>query len=1618
MLKSELSHLKNESPEKSSPPSQISLSDEETIPSPVFEELSFTSVSNSVMSSPGASLDSPTEPKSLVKAQLLAKMKDIVKESSETKEALVNKEKEIAQLTKNVEILTEQLKNVESDSKTETDKNQLLRLQNQCKEAQKKADEKDLEIRVLKTSQQEKNKKIESLNKELRNANFQNQDLVKKIRDTEMKGVSVEMFDSLKKANKKLQNELNLAKGRYSNEPDIESIEEKESLMNEIDSLRKELGRSSSANSKLSDEVDQLKQKQNAAESDENFIDGLRQEISKLRNDVIDKDQQLSELEPELQKKDQEMQHLRNEVDYMANDIQKLKQEVLEKNDEVERLRNEARGSEHSKEINNWALIEDLKTQIKNLENDLAVLNRQAKRGGSTQYHDEEISNLRQQVEALTVEKEDLLFTLSGMQQQIRSGVFSQKTSFAQEETVSETTVEESHSAPPSGFDQASPDLIKNLEAKLDSLEQKNVMLVEELEKAKPKLDQRYLTALLELYHKFGGDGSMIQGKTFEEVLNLLQNLILVKLKKKDDVLRELNAENDNFAERVKKMQKQSSWLSSHKTLISDSTKLLEEAVEKLNYTNIKVEQLTLFELVGQFCSHAVQEIEDCRSDLSKSFAEIEEMTRELEENRAKLQTSCEEQDLLRDENEELRRQLKSSGETSVSNVFDIETQHAKATITSLLELRNLEFDEHRDLGGLISQLYDHMNMQLEEHKGFLTEEISRNQMLVRRIEDSEAFLDDANNCRNILRQILSKNDLIYSNSSNLEDLVLKVKSLTERLKLPAPVQPEKRSRSLTKMLKNTNLMRKSKSSQNLKGSQMSIASSYMDEMTSSGFLSDFSNVSKMSAQQLKASLESMHETEPQEVDEIKVNLFEILKAMKKAPEYPKPSLQMVKMIRAEVESWENKTLERPKEDDKDLKKQAEHDLYIKELNEEHDTIHSNLYMLLNVAGLDPDPSMGTKQMSESAKHTVQQTINRLRNVGSSLEQEIEKLEARNIELTKQVESLTSELQLKIEREEAINDPQSQNRPTADLQSVPDSLPVYQNVETALVDAQNVYQNVGTIFPDEKLHEEFFREKERLLEQIDDLNRSKASETAELQEAIAKLVSEKEEVSKALRSKQSIIESQKLDLRKENEKQLSLKEEKEILLKTVSKLKEDVNSKVPSKDTDSADVSGEKISLKNRIKVLETEIQKLNSVKIQKESELQEKILSLIEQNTKLIEDKKQLRAEIKTLKQHNKDGSNADVEKKWLNEIQALEAELQTLKEQHDEGGITAALEHELEQQRIRIEDLEHQLRIQSELASKNSLALSASGAPNVASLERNLLTANAKITGQNEMIKRLQMQTGEVTKLKTNLQQLEIENDILISKLKENEAEDLTSIRFSFSRLCEDLDIKAPPEEQTLAEQMELAFEIIKKRYRGTFSKKVRFNPNLTSVQEMDEKSGKKPKSATYPKSEESLKDKSILAGSRDELTITASTELVSHLEAELASKELELVSLQNKIQELESKSDNITSQSEEALKAIVLQILSVVESPQDFRFNTYCIQGAKSQVERNFSISIFLTGNDSFRSISIVFQTERDKKHFGLRIQSQFTDNFYFLYSNHNIHKLFASFHSFYSLLQVDK
>ena len=1525
MLKAEMSELKNESSSPNLPNKPV---DETDIPSPVFEELSFENPNSLVMSASSyTNLGSPTNPKSPVKTQLIAKMKQIVKESSEAKEALSIKEKEVDELTHNISNLTEKLKNLEANQKN-VDKNLVLRLQNESKEAQKKTDEKDLEIRVLKTSQQEKNKRIENLNKELRNANFENQDLVRKIRETELKGVSLEEFENLKRINKKLHNEMNSKESKTSDQTDKDGLhnEEKKQLKNELESLRNELSRASSTNSKLSHEIDQLKRKQHIAESYEDFANNLKIEITKLGNEISEKNQQLVETDSKLRTKSRDLQNLRKEADSMADNIQAMEKEIGAKDEEIEKLKDKLQDSELKKEPSNWGLINDLQNQIKNLED-------QSQRDSGSDYLlQEEINNLKQQVEALTVEKEDLLFTLSGMQQQIRSGVFNQKT-FVQEDSVSHSTVEESYSAPPKTSsdspEQASVDMIKNLETQLNSLEKKNATLVEELEKAKHKLDQIHLVALLDLYHKFGGDGTLVQDKTFDEVLNLLQNLILAKLKKKDDVLRELNEENENFAERVKKMQKQASWLSSHKSLISDSTRLLEETVEKLNFTNIKVEQLTLFELVQQFCGLVVQEIEDFRADWSKSFAEIEELTRELENKRSDLAKSWENEEIFRRENEDLRIKLENVGQNSPTNVFEVETQHAKATIKSLLELRNVEFDEERDLGGLISQLYDHLNLQLEEHKGFLTEELSRNQMLVRRIEDSEAFLDDANNCRNILRQILSKNDLIYSNSSSLEELVLKVKNLTERLKSPVPVQPEKRSRSLTKILKNTNLMRKSKSSQNLKGSQISIASSYMsglDEMTSSGFLSDFSNVSKMSTQQLKASLESMHETEPQEVDEIKVNLFEILKAMKKAPEYPKPSLQMVKMIRTEVEGWDNKTLERPKgeKNESETIKQAEHDLYIKELNEEHDTIHSNLYMLLNEAGLDPDPSMGTRQMSESAKQTIQQTISRLRNAGTTLERQIEVLEVKNFDLTKQVEELAAELELKVQQEEIVN---AHKRSFADLQEVPDSL--------------NVYQNVGTILADQKFHEEFFQEKEKLLEEINNLNHTNETETAALLERIDTLVSEKDELLKALKDKQSLLESQRFDLKKENEKCLALKAENLALVSDLNKLKEELVSKPLNKSNDFTDSSGEKISLKDRIKVLEAENQKLNSTKIQKESELQEKILSLIEQNTKLIEDKKQLRSEIKSLKQQNKaaDGSNVNaMEQKWLHKIQSLEDELQTLKEQHDEGGLTAALEHELEQQRIKIDGLENQLRIKSEIADRNSLSANASGMTNVASLERNLMTANAKIMGQNEMIKRLQIQTGEVTKLKTNLQQLEIENDILISKLKENEAEDLTSIRFSFSRLCEDLDIKAPPEEQTLAEQMELAFEIIKKRYKGTFSKKVRFNPNLTSVQELDEKSKGKSKSATYPKSEEGMKDKSILAGSREELTVTASTDLVNHLESELASKELELVSLQNKLKSLEdSKVAARTAQSEDALRVTVVQILGLVESPQDFRLKS---------------------------------------------------------------------------------
>ena len=169
--------------------------------------------------------------------------------------------------------------------------------------------------------------------------------------------------------------------------------------------------------------------------------------------------------------------------------------------------------------------------------------------------------------------------------------------------------------------------------------------------------------------------------------------------------------------------------------------------------------------------------------------------------------------------------------------------------------------------------------------------------------------------------------------------------------------------------------------------------------------------------------------------------------------------------------------------------------------------------------------------------------------------------------------------------------------------------------------------------------------------------------------------------------------------------------------------------------------------------------------------------------------------------------------------------------------------------------------------------------------------------------------MQVEQMQKVEMKNQQLEMEVDVLIGKIKENEAEDLTSIRYSFDQLLEDLEIKTPSEDLSLAEQIEDVFEVIKKRNRNNATKKVRFNPNLTSE-------SKDVKSKTWPKGEEEEQENVYVNLSADR-----HEEIIRNLEIELEAKAEQIRELK---EELESMDQN-------HIREVILKILRSINGPQ---------------------------------------------------------------------------------------
>ena len=761
--------------------------------------------------------------------------------------------------------------------------------------------------------------------------------------------------------------------------------------------------------------------------------------------------------------------------------------------------------------------------------------------------------------------------------------------------------------------------------------------------------------------------------------------------------------------------------------------------------------------------------------ELLETKVELKEQTEILAKTESNNQKLFEEIDYIRqNEDQKAPQNDYSDGKNMAINAYlEVELQKARQNVCSLLEKRDIGHFYDQDLDGLVNTLHEDFIRELEREKEISWHE---NQMLVRRLDNSEKLYDDATACKNILRRLLSKHNMAFSKSSSLEDLARKTEILTDGFKiqpqLPIQAQPiQKRGRSLTSFLKSSKEIKRSKSSGNFESSQVDIASSFMSPMSSEnpypsgGIFRDFT---KLSSEQI--SMENKYENQQQEADEIKRNLVKILKILNKAPEYPKPALQMVKIIQSEVEhQHHNRNSQHQEEGNDRERKNSDDEAYAQELTKELNEIHSNLYALLHSAGFEPDPSVSSGRMSEIAKNKVNEKLTSLRKIAKEFEKDNRDLENENRQLRNEIS------ELKMEK-----------------------------------------SSIGPMMKEPK--------------------------------------SFNEEASESFTAPALFY--------------------------------------------------------------LEDDDHKFNTVKKNKEAELQKQIFSLIDENTELLETKKHLRSEIKALKEQTKfsPGSRDNVEEKLRAKIANLQDELQSIKEQHDEGSNQnyANLEHQLKLERSKVTHLENELVKSSEL-TMNWTGIS-EDTRQMQRLERNSDIANAKLMGQNETIKRLQMEMGDMQKLERKVQQLEMENEILTSKLDENEG---------------------------FADQMENPFETIRPRSRSMTSRKVKFDlhPNLTSSSIFSSQSLAKLKTETWPKGE--IGDSS---GAENEISLNINYQkLIDSLERKIKLQGSEIRQLQ------ESKG------GAGKLRPAIIRSLSIIDGPRISRTKNYHILDSAtllSQLENSVS------------------------------------------------------------------
>ena len=1589
-----------------------------------------------------------------IKERLLGKMKDIVTQLEATKSQLAMKESETVKLLGELARLKEKIAQLESSDNYSFGKGSGNN-EKELKELKKKVGEKDLEIKVLKNSQQEKNKKIEGLTKDLRDAGFEIHDLTKRLREASDIGGKSPEAGKLQLKIKQLEEELNLAKSkaqkpssdaevgtllknpevgklqlkinqleddlRLANSKaqkpssDIEHEIETKKLTEQIDSLKFQLKNLESLNSAMKYEIESLKVPKSEDGKDRNHYDGesLKIEISKLNREIQVKNDQIGQLANETNENQSEIKKLINDKNQLNKDLldtkaelKKQKESLVKNESNYEKLsqitsENKDLKKKQAEFESQKHLVRELKSQIRNLEDSLedsrSNMQKRQNSGQNDGNRSQEIAYLRNKIEVLESEKEDLEFTLNGMQNQIRAGAFknlSDSGIVSEESTITVEKVEtvksevefkfQTDDSPSNTIEHSSVDFVKGLEEQVKNLEKKNFELNKKLEDGFDNFKNSVVTNLDNLYKNFGGSPKKQYQNDINEYFKAFATFLKLRIEKKDLLLKELNGENEKLAEKLRGLQaRQSSDTSQMEEFLKCKEIVhyyaketgLESQIDQNSFLN---ELTTIFEAISTELKHARESEKEENVDyrISKKIENLEIKAKKLSEENIQLKNelahkenqvilteskhareSEKEENVeykssekienleiqarkLSEENNQLKKELvqkenqesehhfqmeelnqnikvlqfeisdlrknepqktpqsdeNDSKNTTNNADFEVELQHTREKVCTLLQMRNIGLDDGQDLESLVLTLYEDLVSELEREKDVSWHERNENRMLLQRLDDSEMFYDDAIACQNILRRLLSKYNMLFSNSSTLEELASQMEALTERIKNQPTQQPIQarssiRGRSLTSFLKGSSkLVKKSKSSQNLKGSQMSIASSYMSPMgsehpNSSGIFNEFS---KLSTEQLKASMENMHENQLQEVDEIKVNLYEILKVLNKAPEYPKPSLQMVKMIRSEVE---NRNSQHQEESNERERKISGSEMYVQELRNEQNEIHSNLYALLRSAGFEPDPSANSGRMSEIALTKVNEKLVSLRRVAKDFENDNQDLENQNLELKNQL----NELKMKNSTENnevlgSVRAPEPINSPSAKYANLDNNAQLYYEIDMLKQDLSGLQENLS--------------EKE-----------------GQFQQNLTKVETEKEDLRRLLKDqeKQSaqIIEKNSSDLK---QALIKLEEENEDLKYSLeAEKRKSVNESLKQSISETA--SAEKISLMNRIKVLEGEVQKSSSAKVNKEAELQEQVLSLIDQNTKLIETKKQLRAEIKALRQQSKDSPGSrdsrsdNAEEKLRSQIESVEDELQSLKDQNAEGSNqnTTNLEDQLNQERSKVTQL------QKELSSLTGISQEPG---KTQSLERNLVAANAKLMGQTEMMKRLQMQMGDMKKLEIKVQQLEMENEILISKLEENEVEDMTSIRYAFDQLVEDLDIKLPAEDLGLADQMENAFEIIKKRNRSMASKKVTFNPNLTSTSILSGKKSAKIKTKTWPKGESG--DSS---GAEDELSLNINyQQLIDSLESKVKLQESEITQLK------ESKG------GAETFRGVLIRLLSIIDGPQLSRTKNY--------------------------------------------------------------------------------